>query len=124
MRVLAVGFAAYVAAIVALSALAVYFLLPLAAGLRATDKPVALATVAPAPPGVATPAREASPPAPRDVAAEPARDAPTLADTVAIEDAPAPATPVAAPAPIEDAPIAAAADEAAPEPEIEWSRIA
>lgn len=137
MRVLAVGFAAYVAAIVALSAIAVYLLLPLAAGMRVTDPPAAVALVAetlappPAPvpqeppPGESrdTPAVAETPPA-ATVSAPAAEAPPASATVVADVEMPAPVATQTAAAPIVDEVVAVTTAEPAPEPEIEWSRIA
>ena len=115
MRVLALGFAAYVGGVVALSALAVYLLLPLAAGLRASDRsaPIAVAVIAST--AQSDEARPAEAPAAPVVAAPTEPFAPTVDSFV---DAP--------PEPSEPVIVAALAivDEPTPEPEIEWSHVA
>src|SRR3954452_20452815 len=97
MRALAVGFAAYVAGVIALSALAVYLLLPVAAGLRASDAPAAppaiAAVTAPLPAEPST--VEAQPPAATDEPpASPTPASPTIIavtePSAPIEDTPEP----------------------------------
>jgi len=115
MRVLALGFAAYVGGVVALSALAVYFLLPLAAGLRDSDRSASIAVAVIASPAPSDEARSADARAAPAVAATTEPSAPTVDSFV---DAP--------PEPSEPVIVAAMAivDEPPPEPEIEWSHVA
>lgn len=118
MRDLAFGFAAYVVAILSTSALALYFLLPVAAGLRTVDAPpavqVAIATEtadAPEPP--------AAPPVPAVVedSAPPAMvpSAPVSAPIIVVVDEVA--------APETDIALARAAPDETAESEVEWSRV-
>ena len=118
MRVLALGFAAYVGAVVALSALAVYLLLPLAAGLRASDRsaPIAVAVIAST--AQSDEARPAEAPAAPAVATTTEASAPTVDSYV--EAPPEPSEPVIVAAVAIDEPP----PEPTPEPEIEWSHAA
>jgi hypothetical protein len=134
MRVLAVGFAIYVAAIVSVSALAVYLLLPVATGLRSIDSPpVARTAVTPAPPEPAPPEPaplepavveavrvEPAPVAPALIVEEPTSADPLGALPAQIAEASEPVVAVVAVATVVEA-VADVTPEPAPEPKTERS---